>query len=646
MNIIELSGINKFFGQEGNRTHVLKNVDFTVEKGDFVAIIGQSGSGKSTLMNIIGCLDVPTSGSYKINGVEVARMTKDEQAALRCKTFGFIFQRYNLLSNLDAVENAALPAVYSGVDKAGRTARATELLKDLDLGDRLGNKPNQLSGGQQQRVSIARALMNGGEIILADEPTGALDSKSGETVMEIIKQLHRRGHTIVMVTHDAHIAGQADRVIEIKDGHVISDTRKQSEFFELTDARPNLKRSRLAEFRYSLTESFSMSIHSILANKMRSLLTMLGIIIGIASVVSVVALGNASQERIMERISSMGTNTIDILPGKGFGDRHSGKIKTLKISDSEFLTRQSFIDNASPNVSASGTLVYKSYSVTASLRGVDRAYFEVKGKKLAQGRVFSTEEVKHADSVVVIDDNTRKEIFADDPNPVGKIIIFNKKPLKIIGLTEKDNSPGPMSESMNLWVPYTTAMYKITGGKDINSITVRISDNVKSQVAEDSIEHILTTRHGKKDFFMINTDSIKQTIESTTQTMRLLIASIAVISLIVGGIGVMNIMLVSVTERTREIGIRMAIGAKQRDILLQFLIEAVLICVVGGALGVSASLILGTLVNTFVPSFGMSFSTASIVLALTCSSSIGILFGYMPAKNASNLNPIDALASE
>ncbi len=646
MNIIELSGINKFFGQEGNRTHVLKNVDFTVEKGDFVAIIGQSGSGKSTLMNIIGCLDVPTSGSYKINGVEVARMTKDEQAALRCKTFGFIFQRYNLLSNLDAVENAALPAVYSGVDKAGRTARATELLKDLDLGERLGNKPNQLSGGQQQRVSIARALMNGGEIILADEPTGALDSKSGETVMEIIKQLHRQGHTIVMVTHDAHIAGQADRVIEIKDGRVISDTRKQSEFFDLKDARPNLKRSRLAEFRYSFTESFSMSIHSILANKMRSLLTMLGIIIGIASVVSVVALGNASQERIMERISSMGTNTIDILPGKGFGDRHSGKIKTLKISDSEFLTRQSFIDNASPNVSASGTLVYKSYSVTASMRGVDRAYFEVKGKKLAQGRVFSAEEVKHADSVVVIDDNTRKEIFADDPDPVGKIIIFNKKPLKIIGLTEKDNSPGPMSESMNLWVPYTTAMYKITGGKDINSITVRISDNVKSQVAEDSIEHILTTRHGKKDFFMINTDSIKQTIESTTQTMRLLIASIAVISLIVGGIGVMNIMLVSVTERTREIGIRMAIGAKQRDILLQFLIEAVLICVVGGALGVSASLILGTLVNTFVPSFGMSFSTASIVLALTCSSSIGILFGYMPAKNASNLNPIDALASE
>ena len=646
MNIIELSKINKFFGAGDNRTHVLKDVDFTIEKGDFVAIIGQSGSGKSTLMNIIGCLDVPTAGSYKINGVEVAKMTKDEQAALRCKTFGFIFQRYNLLSNLNAVENAALPAVYSGIGKADRTARAEALLKELDLSERLRNKPSQLSGGQQQRVSIARALMNGGEIILADEPTGALDSKSGETVMEIIKSLHRQGHTIVMVTHDAHIAAQADRIIEIKDGRIISDTRKANEFFPLQNPVKNIKRSRLAELRYSFSESFSMSVHSILANKMRSLLTMLGIIIGIASVVSVVALGNASQAKIMKQISSMGTNTIDILPGKGFGDRHSGKIKTLKISDSEFLARQAFIDNASPNVSTSGTLVYKNNSVTASLRGVDRAYFSVKGKNLTVGRIFSPEEVSQADSVVVIDDNTRKELFADNPNPVGEILIFNKKPLKIIGMTEKDNSPGPMSESMNLWVPYTTAMYKITGGKDINSITVRVSDSVKSQVAEDSIEAILTARHGKKDFFMINTDSIKQTIESTTGTMKLLIACIAVISLIVGGIGVMNIMLVSVTERTREIGIRMAIGAKQYDILLQFLIESVLICVLGGGLGVAFSLTLGWLVNTFATNFGMLFSTASIVLALVCSSSIGIIFGYMPAKNASNLNPIDALASE
>ena len=646
MNIIELKKINKFFGTGENRVHVLKDVDFSIEKGDFVAIIGQSGSGKSTLMNIIGCLDVPTSGSYKINGIEVGKMKKDEQADLRCKTFGFIFQRYNLLSSLTADDNAALPAIYLGMNAQDRKTRAQELLKQLDLGNKLQNKPNELAGGQQQRVSIARALMNGGEIILADEPTGALDSKSGENVMEIIKKLHRQGHTIVLVTHDSHIAYQASRIIEIKDGRIVSDTRQTAEFNELKDKVQDIKRSRISALKYRFMEALNMSMHAILANKMRSLLTMLGIIIGIASVVSVVALGNASQARIMEQISSMGTNTIDILPGTGFGDMRSGKVKTLKVSDSDYLAKQGFIDSSTPNVSASGTLIYENNSVTASLTGVGASFFEVKGRQIAQGREFTPEEVNEIASVVVIDDNTLHEIFENNPNPIGEIIYFNKKPLRIIGVTEEDNNPGPMSDSMNLWTPYTTAMYKINGTTDINSITVKVSDQVNSQIAEESVEMILTTLHGKKDFFMINSDSIKQTIESTTNTMRLLIASIAVISLIVGGIGVMNIMLVSVTERTKEIGIRMAIGAKQMDILQQFLIEAVLICIVGGIMGVVLSLFVGWGFNTFSTSFGMDFSTASIVLALACSTSIGIIFGYMPAKNASNLNPIDALASE
>ena len=646
MNIIEFKKINKFFGQGDNRVHVLKNIDLTIEKGDFVAIIGQSGSGKSTMMNILGCLDVPTSGSYKINGVEVGKMEKDELADLRCKTFGFIFQRYNLLSNLEARENAALPAVYLGLNAESRNKRADDLLKRLELGSKLKNKPNELSGGQQQRVSIARALMNGGEIILADEPTGALDSKSGERVMEIIKGLHKQGHTIILVTHDSKIAAQASRIIEIKDGEIVSDTRKSDEFYETAEMLEAVKKSKFDVLKYRFLESFNMSVHAIMSNKMRSLLTMLGIIIGIASVVSVVALGNASQAKIMEQINSMGTNTIDIRPGTGFGDRRSARVRTLKVSDSEHLSKLSFIDNATPSVSASGNLAYGSYTLTAQLNGVGAQYFDVKGRKIAQGRIFTEEEVDKMASVVVIDDNTLKEAFPDNPNPVGEIIIFNKKPLKIIGVTEEDNSPGPMSEMMNIWTPYTTAMYKINGTNDIDSITVKVSDNVNSQVAEESIENILTVLHGKKDFFMINTDSIKQTVESATNTMKLLIASIAVISLIVGGIGVMNIMLVSVTERTREIGIRMAIGAKQADILQQFLIEAVLICLVGGFLGVSLSLLMGWAFNTFSEDFGMIFSTASIILALVCSTAIGIIFGYMPAKNASNLNPIDALASE
>lgn len=646
MNIIEFKKINKFFGQGSNRVHVLKNIDLTIQKGDFVAIIGQSGSGKSTMMNILGCLDTPTSGSYKINGTEVGKMDKDELADLRCKTFGFIFQRYNLLANLKAYANAALPAVYLGLSSSDRTKRAVKLLGQLDLSKKLKNKPSELSGGQQQRVSIARALMNGGEIILADEPTGALDSKSGEMVMGIIKNLHQQGHTIILVTHDAKIAAQASRIIEIKDGEIVNDTRKNDVYYETLEKPEIVKKSKFNILKYRFMESLNMSLHAIVSNKMRSLLTMLGIIIGIASVVSVVALGNASQAKIMEQINSMGTNTIDIRPGTGFGDRRAARVKTLKVSDAEYLAKHSFIDNTTPSVSASGTLLYRNYSLTAQLNGVGAQYFDVKGRKIAQGRIFTQEEVNSLASVVVIDDNTLREAFADNPNPIGEIILFNKKPLKIIGVTEKNNNPGPMSESMNIWTPYTTAMYKINGTNDINSITVKVSDKANSQVAEDSIEHILTTLHGKKDFFMINTDSIKQTIESTTNTMKLLIASIAVISLIVGGIGVMNIMLVSVTERTREIGIRMAIGAKQADILQQFLIEAVLICLVGGFLGVFLSLFLGWLMNTFSENFGMIFSTMSIILALVCSTAIGIIFGYMPAKNASNLNPIDALASE
>ena len=426
-NIIELKNIHKYFGSEKNRVHVLKGINLEIQKGDFVAIIGQSGSGKSTMMNIIGCLDVPTNGSYKINGVEVGKMGKDQLAELRCKTFGFIFQRYNLLSSLNATENAALPAIYLGLNADDRNARSVELLKKLDLGTKLSNKPNELSGGQQQRVSIARALMNGGEIILADEPTGALDSKSGEMVMEIIKNLHKQGHTVILVTHDSHIAEQASRIIEIKDGEIVSDICKADDFYELKDKVKNIKRSKLDAFKYSFQESLKMSLHAILANKMRSLLTMLGIIIGIASVVSVVALGNASQAKILEKISSMGTNTIDIMPGTGFGDMRSGKVKTLKVSDSDYLAKQSFIDSSTPSVSASGTLVYENYSLTAQLSGVGASFFDVKGRKIAQGRIFTQDEVNNIASVVVIDNNTLKEMFSDTPNPIGKIIIFNKK---------------------------------------------------------------------------------------------------------------------------------------------------------------------------------------------------------------------------
>lgn len=645
MSLLEIKAINRWFGTGENRVQVLKDINLSIEKGDFVAIIGQSGSGKSTLMNIIGCLDVPSSGSYKIDGVETAAMTADEQAALRRRSFGFIFQRYNLLGTLTARENVALPAVYAGMEYDERMKRADELLAQLGLAGKEENRPSELSGGQQQRVSIARALMNGGEIILADEPTGALDTGSGKNVMEILHKLHDAGHTIVMVTHDPTIAANANRVIEISDGRIIADHSKN------TDIPPSNIES-IEEhnswhfYRDQFFESFLMSIQAIMAHKMRSFLTMLGIIIGIASVVSVVALGRGSQEKILENINAMGTNTVSVYPGYGYGDRRSSRIKTLTVGDAEVLKQQDYVDSVTPGVNTSGTLTYDNQSLSAQLYGVGDQYFDVRGIKLAFGRLFNEDDVTQNSQVVVIDDNTKNKLFADGTNPLGKVILFNKRPLRIIGVTEPNNNGFSDSDSLQLFTPYTTLMNRISGSKYITSVTVKVKDNVNSQTAEKGIIELLKVRHGTEDFFTRNSDTIKQTIESTTGTMTLLISSIALISLVVGGIGVMNIMLVSVTERVKEIGIRMAIGARQHNILEQFLIEAVLICLIGGLVGVLFSFAISMLFNLLATDFAMSFSTISIVMAVLCSSVIGVLFGFMPAKRASQLNPIDALSSD
>ena len=645
MSLIECKNINRYFGSGANRVHVLKDVSLSIEKGDFVAIIGQSGSGKSTLMNILGCLDSATSGSYQIDGIETAKMEPDELAALRRERFGFIFQRYNLLGSLTARDNVALPAVYMGMGGKERSTRAEKLLQDLGLEGKEGNKPSELSGGQQQRVSIARALMNGGEIIFADEPTGALDTASGKNVIEIIQKLHKEGHTVIMVTHDPGIAAIANRIIEIRDGEIISDSSKNPEIPESKIERIKEKSSWL--FYYDqFVEAFKMSVQAIMAHKMRSLLTMLGIIIGIASVVSVVALGNGSEKKILADISAMGTNTISIFPGRGFGDRRSGRIKTLTIDDAKVIAKQSYVASATPQTTSGGTLTYRNTDLTASLYGVGEQYFDVRGLKLESGRLFDESDVKEDAQVVVIDQNTKEKLFGADVNPLGKTVLFNKRPLTVIGVMQKEENSFGNADVLMLWSPYTTVMHQITGESHTNSITVKIKDDANTQVAEKGLTELLKTRHGTEDFFMNNSDSIKQVIESTTGTMKLLISSIALISLVVGGIGVMNIMLVSVTERTKEIGVRMAIGARRNNILQQFLIEAVLICIIGGLVGVGLSTAISLVFNQFVTEFPMEISIGSVIGAVVCSTAIGVAFGFMPANKASKLNPIDALSKD
>ena len=642
--MIKLENINKIFTLGENKVHVLKDINLHIKKGEFISIIGQSGSGKSTLMNIIGCLDTPSSGSYFIDGKDVAKFSSDDLANLRSKKFGFVFQRYNLIATMSAAENVALPAIYAGMGADERNKRAKELLSGLELGDKTASYPNKLSGGQQQRVSIARALMNGGEIILADEPTGALDSKSGETVMQILCDLHKQGHTIIIVTHDKNIAEHADRIIEIKDGEILSDRKKSENIYELKKEKVGEKNALFA-YKDQFLESFKMSVSAIFSHKLRSMLTMLGIIIGIASVICVVALGNGSQEKILASIKSIGTNTITVQAGRSFGDMRAGFVSTLTISDSNALARQPYIDYSTPNVNSSGTLTYANFNSRTEVRGGGEHSLSVSGIEIESGRNFSAEDIESSASVVVIDQNTKKQFFKNE-NPLSKTITFAGKPLRIIGVAADEKNAFGVSESLRIYVPYSTLINKISGNRRINSITVKVKDDVDPQMAEESITQLLMQRHGTRDFHTRNSDTIRQTVESTTGTMKILISSIAVISLIVGGIGVMNIMLVSVTERTREIGIAMAIGAKESNILQQFLIEAILLCSLGGFIGILLALTLGYGFNSISSDFTMKFTTAPFVIAFVVSSAIGIIFGYLPARNASKLNPIDALAQE
>ena len=647
--LISLKSVRRDYPSGEGTISVLKNIDLTIEAGEMVAIVGASGSGKSTLMNILGCLDRPTSGSYSIRGRETGNLDADALSALRRENLGFIFQRYHLLAELTALGNVEIPAIYAGKTQGDRRHNAARLLGRLGMAERLDHRPGQLSGGQQQRVSIARALMNGAEIILADEPTGALDSASGAEVLRILGELHAEGRTVIIVTHDMSVARRAGRIIEISDGTIISDRRTDATPVPQDDAKPAAVSggfSGLAGLVSSLREALRMALLSMRAHKLRTFLTMLGIIIGIASVISVVALGQGSQQRVLQNISSLGTNTLEIFAGKDFGDIRSGKITTLVVSDAEALAKQSYVAAVTPTVSTSSTVRFGAKEANALVNGVSERYFVAKGTKLSQGRFFDGGSVAQKAQEVVIDENTRKSLFADfDGSPVGQVILIGKVPARIVGVTQAQQGGFGSSQNLSLYLPYTAVQSRFLGSLSLRSITVQVADDVDASIAEQAVTTLLTQRHGTRDFYILNTDDIRQTITSTTQTLTLLIAAIAVISLLVGGIGVMNIMLVSVSERVSEIGVRMAVGARRTDILRQFLIEAVLVCIIGGTLGVLGSLGFGALFSAFSSNFAMVYSTASIIAAFVCSTLIGVVFGYLPARNASKLDPVAALSA-
>ncbi|WP_407158514.1 MacB family efflux pump subunit [Bradyrhizobium sp. STM 3557] len=649
--LILLEGISRTYASGESTVFALDRINIRIDAGEMVAIVGQSGSGKSTLMNILGCLDHPSSGHYRIDGRDVGALDMDELAALRREHFGFIFQRYHLLGELTALGNVEMPALYAGLSMARRRDKATKLLVRLGMEKRLTHRPSQLSGGQQQRVSIARALINGADVILADEPTGALDSCSGEEVLRILDEIHSEGRTVIIVTHDMAVARRARRIIELRDGIVTSDRPNPDETPTVTETAAKAKVSAQAAGDWHkaidrFREALRMALLSMNAHRLRAFLTMLGIIIGIASVISVVAVGAGSQERVLSDINSLGTNTLEVFPGKDFGDVRAAKIKTLVLADVRALEGQSYVAAATPTVSTTSTARFGSVEVSMQVNGVGEQYFAVKGTEPAEGAFLDADSIRSYAQETVIDDNARKALLPDGGSAVGRIILIGRVPCRIIGVTRQQQSGFASSANPTVYLPYTTVQGRFLGDRSLRSISVRVNDATPSDVAETSLTQLLSERHGAKDFFVLNTDDIRRTIESTTRVLTLLIAAIAVISLIVGGIGVMNIMLVTVSERIGEIGVRMAVGARQADILQQFLIEAVLVCVIGGLAGITLAIGLGTAFNALGVGIRLIYSTTSIIIAVVSSTTIGILFGYVPARNASRLDPVAALARE
>jgi macrolide transport system ATP-binding/permease protein len=641
--ILELSGIHKHYKNGETVVRALDGVSLKIRHGEFVAIMGQSGSGKSTLMNIIGCLDQPTAGSYRVLGKEASRLEADELAGLRRETFGFVFQKYNLLATATAGENVEIPSVYAGLPKHKRTRRAIDLLARLGLGDRVDHRPAELSGGQQQRVAIARALVNDPPVILADEPTGALDSRSGDEVLALLKQLHAEGRTIILITHAENVAQHASRIVRIQDGRILEDTGDRPENRDPM-APESYELSRGVGLAASAQEALVTAWRSLRVNLFRTVLTLLGIIIGVAAVVAMLAVGEGSRQKVLDRISSFGTNLMLIRPGAA-GIRNAGDIATLVPDDAAAIQALPNIEAALPERNGRMTVRFGNLDYQTSVQGTGEDFPKARDWPVAQGQFFNADDRKYYAAVVVLGKTVAQTLFPNGENPVGKYILMRNVPFLVIGvMTEKGASPNGSDQDDVIFVPINTGLVRLFGKNYLSSITIKVKDAADLDATQQSVEALLRTRHKTEDFSVRNMASYLQAAMETQDTFTLLLGTVAAISLLVGGIGVMNIMLVSVVERTREIGIRMATGARMRDILLQFNIEAAVVCAAGGILGILVGIGAGLVLRYT----GMSviFSVTPAMLAFVCASATGLIFGYLPARKAAQLDPVVALASE
>ena len=642
--LIEVVDVTKTYRSGELDVQVLHGVSLKVYAGEFLAIIGASGSGKTTLMNILGCLDRPTTGRYLFMGEDVSEFERDELARLRREAFGFVFQSYNLIGTATAIENVEVPAVYSGMPPADRRARATELLGSLGLGERMQHRPTQLSGGQQQRVSIARALMNGGRIVLADEPTGALDSKSGVEVMALLKNLSEKGHTVILITHAVEVAQQAKRVIEIRDGRIVSDsgTKLSAEAGAVaTEAPADESGASLVGGAFEAAKTAGRALKS---NLFRTVLTLLGIVIGVASVIAMLAIGDGAKQVVLDRISAMGTNLLLIRPGQPNRRGVGGTVASLVPADADAIAALPNVLAAVPELGGSVTARFGSSDYQTQATGTSATFPIARNWPVSRGIFFSTEDMKSYASVVVLGQTVADTLFPKGTDPVGQYIVLNNVMFQVVGIMAvRGASPQGQDQDDTVLVPLTTGGLRLFGQRFLRTITVAVDDVEQIDETQAEVTALLQSRHQSTDFQIRNMSSILETATDTQNTLTVLLGSVAAISLLVGGIGVMNIMLVSVTERTREIGIRMATGARMRNILQQFLTEALVVSLLGGVIGVLTGLAAAAIVGAF--GTPIKYSLGPIALAFGCALATGLVFGYMPARKAARVDPIVALAT-